>query len=67
MMTDQDLINLYQKNLGESHYAGLRGIWDDGFNVGAGVSVQTAQTTDPSLTVQAAAQAVDDPLNIQTV
>jgi len=65
-MNDTDLDNLYKQNVGESHYAGLRGVFDAGYALGAGSSVAIAQNTDPSLTVNTTQVAPLDPTAIQT-
>ena len=58
MMTDNDLENLYKQNVAESHYAGLRGVFDAGYALGAATGVPT---TDQSLVASAPAAAADDP------
>jgi len=65
-MTDNDLDNLYKQNVGESHCAGLRGVFDAGYAVGAGSTVAIAQNTDPSTNVTAAQAAPVDPNAITT-
>ena len=65
-MNDNDLDNLYKINVGESHCAGLRGVFDAGYALGAGASVVVAQGTDPSLTVTTAQVTPLDPTAIQT-
>lgn len=61
-MTDSDIDNLYKAQLGTSHAAGLRAVYDAGFQAGANQSV-TALTTDASLTQTAPAAEVP----VQTV
>jgi hypothetical protein len=58
-MTDTDIENLYKSQLGESHFAGLRAVFDAGFQLGAAQPV-TPLTTDASLTQ--AAPAVEVPI-----
>ena len=65
-MTDSDLENLYKANVSESHCAGLRGVFDAGYNLGAGNSLAVSQNTDPSANVNAVSAAPLDPTNIQT-
>ena len=65
-MTDNDLDNIYKQNVGESHFAGLRGVFDAGYNFGAGVSVAVAQQVDPSLTINPTTVAPVDPNSIPT-
>ena len=47
-MTDNELENLYKANINTSHFAGLRGVWDDGFAAGANLSASVAASSDPS-------------------
>lgn len=56
-MTDNDLENLYKTNLSESHFAGLRGVFDAGYAIGAGAQ----QTIDQSQSASAATATTDDP------
>jgi hypothetical protein len=65
-MNDTELENLYKLNTGESHYAGLRGVFDAGYALGAGSSTLIAQNTDPSLTATSAQVTPLDPTSIQT-
>lgn len=65
-MTDQDLEVLYKQNINESHAAGLRGVFDAGYNYGANVSQVIVQQVDPSLAIQLATVTTDDPNNIPT-
>lgn len=58
-MTDTDLDNLYKMNLPESHFAGLRGIFDAGVAYGQNSGPPTA---DISQVVPAATAAADDPV-----
>jgi hypothetical protein len=44
MMTDQELGTLYKVNQDLSHSAGLRGVFDAGYNLGFGLSSVTAST-----------------------
>lgn len=60
MMSDTDLDNLYKQNLPESHYAGLRGVFDAG--VAYAQSLSAAPTNDVSLTVSDATVAPLDPV-----
>jgi hypothetical protein len=48
MMTDNELEVVYKANISESHYAGLRGVFDAGYALGAGLSAQVASVTDQS-------------------
>lgn len=59
-MTDADLETLYKVNLPTSHAAALRGVFDAGYEVGAGATVN-AQTADASLTVSESTAAADIP------
>lgn len=49
MLTDDQLDQLYKVNIPTSHYAGLRGVWDDGYQTAlstlSGDASQTASTT----------------------
>lgn len=65
MMTDQDLETLYKQNINESHAAGLRGIFDAGYQLGLGVQ-PTAATPDESTVVAEAVAQADEPVNITT-
>ena len=65
-MTDNDLETMYKVNVGESHYAGLRGVFDAGYALGAGSTVATAQNSDPSTSAFIAQALPDDPANITT-
>jgi len=56
-MTDNDLETLYKSALPESHFAGLRAVFDAGYADGAGLSTQS---TDASLTAPVP-PAADDP------
>lgn len=42
MMTSNDLETLYKLNVSESHTAGLRGVFDAGYNLALGLTVATA-------------------------
>jgi hypothetical protein len=57
MMSDNDLEVLYKSALPESHFAGLRAVFDAGYADGSGASVEA---TDASLTA-AVPPAADDP------
>jgi hypothetical protein len=56
-MTDTDIDNVYKAQLGTSHYAALRAVFDAGFQAGAAQAV-TAATQDASLTQTAPAAEV---------
>lgn len=62
MMSDNDLENLYKSALPESHYAGLRAVFDAGYGVGSA----TVVTTDVSQTVSDATAVADDQAPIVT-
>jgi len=68
-MTDNELESVYKANIATSHFAGLRGVFDAGYALGAALPAQVAQTTDPSsaatVTDTTVAPVVDP--NIQTV
>jgi len=67
MMDDATLETLYKANINTSHFAGLRGVWDDGFAAGANFSAQQAQSADPSATVAPATVVADTPTTVTTV
>jgi hypothetical protein len=56
-MTDTDIENIYKANLGVSHYAGLRGVFDAGYAIGASITINPPGvgpiTPDFSLTIAA--------------
>ena len=58
-MTDTDIENVYKQNVSTSHFAGLRGVFDAGFALGAGSGVPT---TDQSQTASATTAAADTPV-----
>ena len=60
MMTDNDLDNLYKANIGVSHEAALRAIWDDGYNYALSLT-PTSQGVDPSEAASATVAAADEP------
>lgn len=59
-MTDNDLDTLYKSNIGVSHQAALRAVWDSGFNYASSIN-PSQQGTDPSQTASAATATVDEP------
>lgn len=59
-MLDSDLDALYKANIGVSHYAALRAVWDSGFNYASSIN-PTQQGTDPSQTAVAATAITDQP------
>lgn len=70
MMTDDDLERIYKANISTSHFAGLRGVFDAGYALGAGYSAQQAAVADastlPTVTYAAVAPLVDTPTTITT-
>lgn len=53
-MTDTDIENIYKSQLGVSHYAGLRAVYDAGFFDGTNGNTDPG-SGDPSLTATAPA------------
>lgn len=65
-MTDNDLEVLYKSSVALSHYAGLRAVWDAGYDTGANITV-TSNTPDASSMISSNTTTdVADP-NITTV
>lgn len=61
MMTDDDMDGIYKQNIGTSHAAALRGVFDAGYQIG--LSQQGgAQTPDASMTTSAALAEADTPV-----
>jgi hypothetical protein len=58
-MLDSDLEALYKANIGISHYAALRAVWDSGYNYGSSQS-PAGQGVDPSELANATAAATDE-------
>lgn len=53
-MTNTELDNIYKANIAKSHYAGLRGVWDAGYNTALGLTAPAEATSeDPSDTIVA--------------
>lgn len=59
-MTDNDLDTLYKSNIGVSHQAALRAVWDSGFNYASSIN-SSQQGVDPSQTAVAATAITDQP------
>lgn len=59
-MLNSDLDAVYQKNLGTSHEAGLRGVFDAGYQVGI-AQVPTPSTPDESVIVSVTVALADTP------
>jgi len=59
-MTDSDLDNLYKANIGVSHYAALRAVWDSGYNYANSIN-PAQQGIDPSQTATDATAVTDEP------
>jgi hypothetical protein len=60
MMTNTDLENLYKINVSESHAAGLRGVFDAGYNLALGLTQATA--TDAANNASAVTSLNDVPI-----
>ena len=61
-MTNDDLEKSYKANVAESHFAGLRGVFDAGFAMGAGRGIPTA---DQSQNQSGTTEIVDTPVIVQ--
>lgn len=59
-MTDQDLEVIYKANVAESHAAGLRGVFDAGFNLALGQTQATS--ADASINAVAVTAQADTPV-----
>jgi len=66
MMLDQDLDNLYKENIGTSHYAALRAVWDSGYNYALS-QTPAIPTQDPSLLASNTTAIADTPTALPTV
>lgn len=54
-MSNDDIEKIYKQNVAESHFAGLRGVFDAGFALGAGTGVPTVdQSSNASATTASA-------------
>lgn len=59
-MNDQDLDTLYKSNIGVSHCAALRAVWDSGYNYALSIN-PAQQGIDPSTTAVAVTAIADEP------
>lgn len=63
-MNDADIEAIYKANINESHFAGLRGVFDAGYQLGVAQAAQPA-TPDPSTANTEAAVLADTPVITQ--
>ncbi|GAC1457370.1 MAG: hypothetical protein NVSMB70_01100 [Chamaesiphon sp.] len=60
-MTDQDLDALYKANIGTSHYAAIRGVFNAGVNYDKGLTQAPAQPAAAAVAAPAAVVLADTP------